>query len=184
MEKEITIDLKQYVYNLPEEKIAFEGTSNRENSKLLYFNEGKIKDYNFHQIVDLLPSNSTLVFNNTKVIPARLQMQKITGASIEIFLLKPAYKVEISQALESSKSTTWECMIGNLKKWKEGEVLTKSISFANHSFELVVTLINKEKKIVKFEWPNSQMSFGQLIDILGNTPLPPYIKREIGRAHV
>ncbi len=182
MQKEISIDLKQYVYELPNEKIAFEGTSKRDNSKLLYFNKGEIKDYRFHQIIDLIPDYSTLFFNNTKVIPARLQMQKETGATIEIFLLKPAFEVEISQALETSQKTAWQCMIGNLKKWKEGEVLSKDLIHNNSSFELIATLLNKEQKIVEFSWKKNSLSYGQVIDILGNTPLPPYIKRKVNES--
>lgn len=179
MQKKISINLKQYFYNLPNEKIAFEGTYKRDNSKLLYFNKGKIKDLKFHQIVDLIPGNSTLIFNNTKVIPARIQIQKETGTTIEIFLLKPAHKLEISLALGSSKKVAWECMIGNLKKWKEGEVLTKRITTKNESFEITILLVNKDQKIVEFNWSKINLSFGQLIDIMGNTPLPPYIKREV-----
>jgi len=179
MQKEISIDLKQYIYDLPNEKIAFEGTSKRDNSKLLYCNKGCIQDQVFHEIVDLISPNSTLVFNNTKVIPARLLLQKETGATIEIFLLKPANNIEISQALESTKKVAWKCMIGNLKRWKENEILTKQITANGDSIYLKVKLLNKEEKIVVFEWEANNLSFAELIDILGNTPLPPYIKRAL-----
>lgn len=181
MQKETSIDLSNYVYDLPNNKIAFKGTNKRDNSKLLYFNKGKIQDKTFHQITDLISSNSTLVFNNTKVIPARIQLQKETGSTIEIFLLKPANNQEISQALETSKKVAWECMIGNLKKWKEKEVLTEQLTVQNESFILSASLLNKEEKIVEFTWNNKAVSFAQLIDILGNTPLPPYIKRKTNK---
>lgn len=182
MQKEISVDFKNYVYNLPNEKIAFEGSSKRDNSKLLFYNKGEIIDQNFYQIVHSIPANSTLIFNNTKVIPARIFLKKSTGANIEIFLLKPASNIEISQSLESTKSTEWECMVGNLKKWKEGEALHKDIKLENTSFELIALLVNKENKVVRFSWNNSSISFAQLIDYLGNTPLPPYIKREVKAA--
>ncbi|MCF6360049.1 MAG: S-adenosylmethionine:tRNA ribosyltransferase-isomerase [Cyclobacteriaceae bacterium] len=179
MPKEPIIDLKKFLYDLPNEKIAFEGTSKRDDSKLLYYKNGKISDYIFKQITSLIPDNATLVFNNTKVIPARLHLQKKTGAAIEIFLLKPANNKEISQSLESTKNVVWECMIGNLKKWKEGEILAQNIIISNDTIQLSATLINKDSKLVKFEWSNNQISFAQLIDNLGNTPLPPYIKRDV-----
>ncbi len=179
MQKEISINLKEYVYNLPNEKIALEGTSKRDNSKLLFYNKGKIQDLHFYQITDAIPSNSTLFFNNTKVIPARLHFQKKTGATIEIFLLKPAYNLDISKALASSKKNAWKCIIGSLKKWKNKEVLTQVINTKNGLISLAVTLVDIENKIVEFEWNNSDTTFGQIIDILGNTPLPPYIKREV-----
>jgi S-adenosylmethionine:tRNA ribosyltransferase-isomerase len=179
MQKEISLNLQEYVYDLPDNKIAFEGSTKRDESKLLHYQKGKIKDRLFHQIVDLIPTDSTLVFNNTKVIPARIQVQKETGANIEIFLLKPAQNLDISQALSTSKKVVWSCMIGNLKKWKENEAIYKILSIKNKDFKLTVTLLNKEEKIVEFSWSENDMSFGQLIDLLGNTPLPPYIKRNV-----
>ena len=179
MQKEISVKLSDFIYELPNEKIAFEGTSKRDNSKLLHFHKGRIEDRHFHQITDLLPDNSTLVFNNTKVIPARIKINKETGASIEIFLLKPAYNVEISQSLEASQKVAWKCMIGNLKKWKENELLTKEIKSSEGALGLSIKLINKDEKIVEFQWDNERISFAELIEMLGNTPLPPYIKREI-----
>jgi len=178
MQKELNVDLAQYIYNLPEEKIAFEGTSKRDHSKLLHYKNGVIKDRVFNEITTLLPASSTLIFNNTKVIPARLFFQKKTGASIEIFLLKPAYNNEISLALETNKPIVWECIIGNLKKWKNLETLVKKIEINQQHFLLNVELIDKDKKLVKFSWDSTFTSFAQIIDNLGNTPLPPYIKRE------
>jgi len=177
MQKTIQIDLKDFSYELPEEKIAFEGTLKRDLSKLLYSNNGKIEDYMFKDITSLIPDKSTLVFNNTKVIPARIHLHKNTGASIEIFLLKPAYKNDIALALETTSDIAWECIIGNLKKWKEGEVLYAHVEFDSNIIELSATLINKEDRIVEFSWQNNLISFAQIIQTLGNTPLPPYIKR-------
>ncbi len=179
MQKEITIDLKEYLYNLPIEKIAYEGSSKRDNSSLLFYNKGKIEDYIFKDITSLIPANSTLFFNNTKVIPARLYLQKKTGANIELFLLKPAYNKEISLTLENTKKAVWECMIGNLKKWKEGEKLIATIKLNKTKLNLQAILVNKKDKVVEFSWNNTDISFAQLIDNLGNTPLPPYIKRDL-----
>ncbi len=181
MQKEPKVDLAKFIYNLPNEKIAFEGTSKRDNSKLLFYNNGQINDYYFNEITELIPSNSTLFFNNTKVIPARIHLQKETGANIEIFLLKPAYNNEISLALETSEPIVWECMIGNLKKWKETEVLTKVIKVENQLIKLSAKLVNRASKLVEFSWNMNNLSFSQLIDNLGDTPLPPYIKRDVSK---
>ncbi len=178
MQKELTVDLAKYIYNLPEEKIAFEGSSKRDHSKLLHYKNGTIEDRIFNEIPTLLPANSTLIFNNTKVIPARLFLQKKTGASIEIFLLKPAYNNEISLALETNKPIVWQCIIGNLKKWKKLEILAKKIEVNQQPINLKVELVDKENKLVRFSWDSSHTSFAQIINNLGNTPLPPYIKRE------
>ena len=115
------IKLDAYRYELPDSKIAKYPLANRSASKLLVYNKGEIANRHFYNIGEHLPSDSTLVFNNTKVIPARLQFQKDTGASIEIFLLSPVkpYK-EVTQAMSVTGSTSWQCMIGNRKRWKDG----------------------------------------------------------------
>lgn len=179
MQKEPEVDLSTFIYDLPTDKIAFEGTSQRDKSKLLCYKNGNIQDHVFNEITELLPSNSTLFFNNTKVIPARLFLQKKTGAIIEIFLLKPAYQKEISLALETSKPIVWECIIGNLKKWKNSEILTALININQQPIKLEVKLIERASKLVEFKWNSNQVYFSQLIDVLGNTPLPPYIKRDL-----
>ncbi len=182
MPKEPIIDLKSFLYDLPNEKIAFEGTSKRDNSKLLHYKKGQINDSQFKHIPNLIPKNTTLVFNNTKVIPARLYLQKATGATIEIFLLKPAHNIEISRSLASTQKVVWECMVGNLKRWKENEVLTTKIKLSNGSTALRAILLNRTQKLIEFNWDNNQISFAQLIDTLGNTPLPPYIKRDVKKS--
>lgn len=176
MSKDLLVDLKSYTYNLPDEKIALEGTKSRDKSKLLYYQKGEINDYQFNAIVDLIPKNSTLFFNNTKVIPARILMARETGAQIEIFLLKPAYNKDIAQALEADHSSAWKCIIGNLKKWKPNEVLSFGFEHQEEHTILKARLIDKEKRLVEFSW-NGNLSFAQVLDILGKTPLPPYINR-------
>lgn len=176
MPKDIYVDLAKYTYDLPDDKIALEGTSKRDQSKLLLYKKGEISDHQFSEIVDLVPESSTLFFNNTRVIPARLIMARETGAQIEIFLLKPAYEKDISLALASHGKATWKCMIGNLKKWNSGEGLWLKFEHNHKKIRLEATLINKEERLVEFSWDN-ELSFAQVIDILGKTPLPPYIKR-------
>lgn len=176
MSKDIHVDLSRYTYNLSDDRIALEGTQQRDQSKLLFYKKGKISDHRFSDIVELVPESATLFFNNTKVIPARLIMARETGAHIEIFLLKPAFRKDISQTLASNSKVIWECIIGNLKKWNEGEILRHIFEYNKSKVSLKAKLINKEDRLVEFSW-DSQLSFAQVIDILGKTPLPPYIKR-------
>lgn len=179
MRKENNIKLSDYTYHLPDEKIAFEGTKNRDASKLLYANKGKIEDMSFSSISKVIPGNATLFFNDTKVIPARILMTRKTGAHIEIFLLKPAYNKDIAQSLESFQKANWECMIGNLKKWKESEKLSVELTTNEKSFVLTAQLVDKNLQLVEFRWDNDSVSFAQVLELLGKTPLPPYIKREV-----
>lgn len=178
MLKEININLSEYSYHLPDEKIAFEGTKERDTSKLLFYKNESIKDLKFKEITEVIPDGSTLFFNDTKVIPARIIMSRKTGAFIEIFLLKPAYNKDIAQSLESFQNATWECMVGNLKKWKEDEVLSIELVIDAKSFLLHAKLVSKIEQTVEFSWNNNDISFAQVLELLGKTPLPPYIKRE------
>lgn len=168
------INISDFSYELPAEKIAAYPLAQRDESKLLVYNKGAISHSNFKQLTDHLPSDSFLFFNDTKVIPARLHFKKDTGAEIEIFLLSPlkpsALLVETMQAKESS---TWECTIGNLKRWTKGTSLTKETGGTN----LKASLVDREKGIVEFTW-DSDISFAELISKSGETPLPPYIRRK------
>src|SRR5690606_17352712 len=119
-----SIQLSDYQYLLPEEKIAKFPLAKRDQSKLLHFEKGSISHHQFTELPDLLPANTLMVFNNTKVIPARLIFTRTSGAKVEIFLLKPFLPSPvINEVMTATRSVSWETMIGNLKKWKSGEVL-------------------------------------------------------------
>ena len=179
MATDFGINLETYTYLLPEERIATHGLVNRDQSKLLTYANGEITDRKFNELKEVIPKNTTLFFNNTKVIQARLKFQRSTGATIEIFLLNPIEPIDISQALAATSTTQWHCMVGNLKKWKEGELLTQEVDINDQSLGLEARLLNKDQKIVEFDWPTgANISFGTIIDKAGNTPLPPYIKRK------
>jgi len=166
--------LKDYTYDLPPERIALYPLEARDESKLLYYKNGKINHQRFIDLVGLLPKNSLLFFNDTRVIPARLHFQKDTGATIEIFLLNPVSPSPVmSEAMQAKGSCIWECTIGNLKRWTKGITLTKNIK---DDLYLKAELIDKEKSIVKFSWASSH-SFSELITQSGETPLPPYLHR-------
>lgn len=173
MEKEILI--KDYSYDLPQERIALYPLPERDQSKLLVYKDGVIEHSKFTELSSFLPPKSTLFFNNTRVIPARLYFQKETGATIELFLLNPVWpSTLVQQAMETKQSNRWVCTIGNLKRWPDGAKLTKSI----HHLTINATLIDREAGIVEFNWTPAELSFAEIISQTGLTPLPPYLKRQ------
>ncbi len=172
------IEIKDYTYNLPDEKIAKYPLKNRSNSKLLVYNK-TISEHTFNDIPNLLPKNSLLVFNNTKVIRARLLFEKTTGAKIEIFCLEPILPSEVALSFETTKPTIWKCIVGNSKKWKEGD-LTKTININNEKIIVKATRlnINNNHQEVQFSWNNDNISFSEILEALGKIPIPPYLNRE------
>ena len=170
-----SIDIRDYAYDLPQSKIAIHPLSERDQSKLLIYRAGEIQHTQFTTLVDHLPNSSLLFFNDTKVIPARLFFQKETGSRIELLLLNPVEPSSLLQiAMEATTSTSWKCTIGNLKRWSEGIILNRKLG----SIELKASLENREEGIVNFTWSPSSISFAEVINAFGITPLPPYIKRE------
>ncbi|HLT07746.1 MAG TPA: S-adenosylmethionine:tRNA ribosyltransferase-isomerase [Cyclobacteriaceae bacterium] len=173
-----SIHLSDYQYYLPDEKIAKFPLEKRDASKLLCFEQGEISHHQFVDLPDLLPSDTLMVFNNTKVIPARLVFQRSSGAKVEIFLLKPlAPSQVINQVMEATHSVTWETMIGNLKKWKEDEVLLASLTINDKHFVLEAHLEDREQKVVRFHW-KEEIPFVAIVEAGGEIPLPPYLNRK------
>ncbi len=163
--------LSDFDYNLPSSLIAQSPLEKRDASRLLVYENGKVKHDQFFNISEYIPQNSSLVFNNTRVIPARIYLTKPTGASIEIFLLQPIYpSQEINLTMEANTKCTWQCMIGNAKKWKEGE-LTKELS------STLVRFNRTGKSEVEISW-DSKQTFSEIMKEIGNIPLPPYINRK------
>jgi S-adenosylmethionine:tRNA ribosyltransferase-isomerase len=175
------ININDYTYDLPEERIALHPLAERDQSKLLVYQNRNIHHSKFSNLSEFLPSNSILFFNNTKVIPARLIFKKDTGAEIEIFLLDPVWPSPIvSLAMNAKQKSQWHCTIGNLKRWKENSKL----KIKNSKIELDATLIDREKGIVEFEWTPSDLTFSEVIKTMGDIPLPPYINRKPETADV
>ncbi|MBW3467932.1 S-adenosylmethionine:tRNA ribosyltransferase-isomerase [Arthrospiribacter ruber] len=173
------IKLSDYEYTLPEEKIAKFPLEKRDESKLLQYKNGQISHHMFRDLPGLLPSDSLLVLNNTKVIPARMIFQRASGAKIEIFLLKPvAPSTVINEVMINTKGVSWECMIGNLKKWKEKEILKGIIQIHDQEIELKAQLIDRDKKWVEFTWDGQHVPFVSLVEASGEVPLPPYLNRK------
>lgn len=173
------IQIKDYNYNLPDERIAKFPLAKRDNSKLLLYRHGEVTEDVFHNIAEYLPKGALMVFNNTKVIQARLHFRKETGALIEVFLLEPYMPADYEQMFQTTGHCSWLCMIGNLKKWKEG---TLKRTFDVKGKE--VTLVAERKEDVHksyrvdFSWDASDVSWAELLDVVGELPIPPYLNRE------
>jgi S-adenosylmethionine:tRNA ribosyltransferase-isomerase len=174
-----SIDLKEYEYTLPEDRIAKFPLEKRDSSQLLEYKKGKIQHHHFFNLPDLLDADSLLVYNNTKVIPARLIFQRQTGARIEVFLLQPLAPSRImSEIMTSKKPVVWETMIGNLKKWKDEETLQGIIQIDSQEVILSARLVNRDLMQVEFSWNDSEIAFVDLVEACGETPLPPYLNRK------
>ncbi|WP_276374364.1 S-adenosylmethionine:tRNA ribosyltransferase-isomerase [Chryseolinea sp. H1M3-3] len=167
------LDVNDYTYDLPQEKIALYPLAQRDQSRLLVYHKGAVTHEKFTNIAAFLPPDASLFFNETKVIPARLLFQKETGAEIEIFLLHPIRpSTLLLEAMQVTGSCTWKCAIGNLKRWTDNITLVKKIN----NLTLQASLENKQEGIVTFTWTNN-VSFAEIIQRAGDTPLPPYLKR-------
>ncbi|ARK09849.1 S-adenosylmethionine:tRNA ribosyltransferase-isomerase [Fibrella sp. ES10-3-2-2] len=167
--------LDQFQYDLPDERIARFPLAKRDQSKLLVYKEGQISHHQFVDLPDLLPADSFLVFNNTKVIPARLLFTRSTGATIELFLLNPMPSDRpVGEAMLDKGEAVWQCMIGNRKKWREGETLLLTFG----EVVLIAEWEDTDKSLIRFTWQPDDMTFAELIQQAGQMPLPPYLKRE------
>jgi len=179
LEKVTGISISDYAYDLPDEKIAKYPLEERDQSKLLVWKNDSIQDSQFGNLPEFLPSNSLLIFNNTKVIRARLHFHKETGAKIEIFCLDPIDPADYQIAFQTTQSCVWKCMIGNQKKWK-GESLRKIIRIENTEIELSAEQTDPEnnKSLIRFSWNNPNFEFSRIIEHAGSLPIPPYLNRE------
>jgi S-adenosylmethionine:tRNA ribosyltransferase-isomerase len=172
------LEIADYTYDLPNHKIAFEPLVPKDSSKLLVYQNNTISDSHFTNIADYLPENSLLVFNNSKVIPARLQFYTATNACIEIFLLEPILpnNYELAFGNLPSKSAIWKCFVGNVKKWKT-ECISQYIDTLHGNFEATIVEKTEDAYLIKLNW-DIDASFSEIIECMGKIPLPPYIKRE------
>jgi S-adenosylmethionine:tRNA ribosyltransferase-isomerase len=178
----LDIQLTDFDYNLPDERIARYPADPRDSSKLLVYQSGQISHQSFQNLTDFLPESAFLVFNDTKVIPARLFFQKPTGSVIEVFLLQPHSPTRfVHEAMLVTDSCVWECMIGNKKRWKNDEVLSLKFEMSGLKFDVEAALIEREQNLVRFSWKNesaSKTAFVDVVQALGQIPLPPYLKRK------
>lgn len=173
------LNILDFSYDLPDDKIAKFPLNNRDESKLLVYKNATITDAIFRQIDTFLPENSLVVFNNTRVVHARLLFNRLTGAQIEIFCIEPLHHLDYQQAFVSKQSSTWKCMVGNAKKWKE-EWLEKQVETPLGDVMLKATKKGNagELTVVEFTWNNSDLAFAEVLHYAGILPLPPYLNRK------
>lgn len=178
MTKTEEIRIEEFDYPLPDERIAKFPLQKRDTSKLLLYKQGEIETHSFGDISTYIPSGALMVFNNTKVIQARLFFQKTTGAKIEIFCLEPIQPHDYLLSFQQTKSCVWQCMIGNLKKWKEG-ALYLTVETPKGSTVLSAQRIETKGNThnVQFTWDNPSLTFADLLDAIGELPIPPYLNR-------
>jgi S-adenosylmethionine:tRNA ribosyltransferase-isomerase len=172
------ININDYSYTLPEHKIAQHPLSQRDEAKMLVYQQGQISHRVFKELDEHLHQGDLLVFNNTKVIPARLYFRRATGALIEIFLLQPDQPSVITVAMQQQGHCSWQCMIGNKKKWKNGETLERLIYLDGEELLLKATLTGTETNTVNLEWSPAHLRFVDVVQTFGELPLPPYLNRE------
>lgn len=172
------ININDFDYPLPDERIAKFPLARRDESKLLVYRGGDIAERRFRDLGDVVPEGSFFVFNNTKVVRARLVMHKDSGARVEVFCLEPHAPADYERAFAVRGGCEWSCIVGNLKKWKSGEV---AIPFDHEgrtcSLRAAIVERGTREHIVRFEW-DADMTFGQLLEYLGRIPIPPYLNRE------
>lgn len=179
------IHISDYNYDLPDSRIAKFPVSPRDTSKLLVYRHGEISDDIFYNLPKYLPQKSLMVFNNTKVIQARMHFRKETGALIEVFLMEPAAPTDYELMFQTRGECSWLCMVGNLKKWKEGslvrtfDVAGSTINFkATMRRDIIDAKSGGTNYWVDFAWDNPQVSFAEILDAVGELPIPPYLNRE------
>ena len=172
------IDINSFDYPLPDERIAKFPLENRSDSKLLVYRNGSISQSRFGALADHLPEGSLLVFNNTKVIRARVIMHKESGARIEVFCLEPSAPADYERAFAVKGECEWSCIVGNLKKWKSGYVyIDFDYGGTPGRLRALIKERGEREHIVRFEW-DVDLTFGQLLEHLGRIPIPPYLNRE------
>ena len=175
------IRIEDYNYTLPDGRIAKYPLEDRASSKLLCYKEDIISEYTFRDITNLIPENSLMVFNDTKVVPARLHFQRQTGAMIEIFCLEPVLPAEYATMFSVTASCRWKCIVGNAKK-RKGEPISPYIAGGNKEMEelnLKATLVSRENQtaVVEFNW-DGNVPFSRVLEICGSVPIPPYLNRD------
>lgn len=181
--KHIRID--DYNYELPDERIAKFPLKQRDHSKLLIYNHGDVSDDIFYNLPSYLPAGALMIFNNTRVIQARLHFRKETGALIEVFLMEPAQPADYEQMFQATSHCSWLCMIGNLKKWKDG-TLKRDFEIKGHKLTLSATMDRSKTSVksggtnywVDFSWDNPNINFADILDAVGELPIPPYLNRK------
>ena len=173
------IKISDYFYDLPDSRIAKYPLEERDSSKLLQYRDGQVSEHIFRDLPSLLPEDSLMVFNDTKVVPARMHFRRETGAIIEIFCLEPCSPSEYVKSFDAREKCSWKCIVGNAKKWK-GDVLSLYSAEPNDVIDrmsLKASLVSRDgaTAIVEFSWSDGA-AFSELLERCGSIPIPPYLK--------
>lgn len=173
------IHIRDYDYPLPDGRIAKFPLAERDSSKLLVYNHGEIGEDTFCNLPAHLPAGALIVFNNTKVIQARIHFRKETGALIEVFLLEPAAPADYEQMFQAAGRCSWYCLVGNLKKWKDGR-LSRLFSVRGREVCLTVERVGEKhtSQRIDFSWDAADVPFAEILDAIGELPIPPYLNRK------
>ena len=173
------IRISEFNYPLPDERIAKFPLSVRDQSKLLLYRHGEVSEDRFTSLPEYLPSGSLMIFNNTKVIQARLHFRKETGALIEVFCLEPIQPNDYALNFQQTEHAAWLCMVGNLKKWKEG-MLRREMTVKGKSLTLTAERgeCHGTSHWINFRWNNPEVTFADILEVFGELPIPPYLNRE------
>ena len=179
MEETKHIKISEFNYPLPDERIAKFPLSTRDESKLLVYRHGEVSEDRFTSLPSYLEPGEMMVFNNTKVIQARLHFRKETGALIEVFCLEPISPNDYVLSFQQTKQCSWLCMVGNLKKWKEG-ILKREVEVKGHTITLTATRgeCQGTSHWVDFTWDDESLTFADVLEAVGELPIPPYLNRE------
>ena len=174
------LHIEDFNYDLPNQKIAKYPLEQRDQSKLLIYGGGEIKESIYANIADELPRGNLLVFNDTKVVEARMLFQKPTGGLIELFCLEPAdHYADITTAMLQKGSVQWKCLVGGAKKWKEG-----ALHFTKEGLKIIANKVEilPDCFLIEFSWDPAGISFAEVLHLAGDIPLPPYLNRETEEA--
>lgn len=173
------IRISEFNYPLPDERIAKFPLAERDSSKLLVYKHGEVSEDKFSSLPSYLPKDSLMVFNNTKVIQARLHFRKDTGATIEVFCLEPALPNDYALNFQSVGRCSWYCLVGNLKRWKTG-TLSQTVEVKGHTVTFSATRKGEHSTshLVEFEWDCSEVTFADVLEAVGELPIPPYLNRK------
>lgn len=167
--------ISDFSYTLSEERIAQHPLAKRDDARMLVYANGELNDQNFRELPDFLPDNALLLFNNTRVVRARLLFPKTSGATVELFCLEPLWpSAELQQAMLQTGEASWLCLVGNSRRWKEGVLLLNA-----GGIQLTAERLEKREDayVIRFSWSPNGLTFAELLEKLGHIPLPPYMKR-------
>ncbi len=179
-EKIKDIRMEDFDYPLTDERIAKYPVNERDHSKLLIWEKGICQEKVFYELPEILPPGDLLIYNNTKVIQARLRFHKASGAEIEIFCLEPESPKDYERVFQTTKCCEWQCLVGNSRKWKEGR-LSEMVMIGSKSVEFTAERIEKldgMSNVIRFQWDDGDITFGEMLEHFGQLPIPPYLNRE------